>query len=340
MAVAELSNAWEKLHVEAETGDGYVRLRLSSISACATYAARRIGDGRKALIIEVSTASLPLAASYPQSAGFELVAEALAPGRFGKARLLLILTHERFQEVFHALCEDMARCLSTVHDEPEAVRTFISRLARWQTFLKKHEPGGLSLSERRGLFGELTVLQHLLSLGLDDQSAVAAWKGCRGANHDFQLLHGSIEVKTTSANTPHSFRVNNVGQLNDDGLEALFLNLISVDESEGGRISLPELVDQIRLMLSGSVPDMFEDSLLEAGYLEAHRTTYSFPRYSHRSSRYFRVTDAFPRLLAAALPVGVEDVTYAVAVAACTSFEENESLVLNQLLHGAVSAYE
>jgi hypothetical protein len=330
--VTELSNAWQKLDPALGAGDGYVRLRLPSITACATYAARRISDGRETLIVEIPTASLPPAAEYPQSAGFELKAEALAPGRFGRARLLLCVSHDRFRDIFHVLCEDVVRCLATALDEPEAVRTFVSRLARWQAFLKKHDPGGLSLTERRGLFGELTFLNQLLSCDINARAAVDAWKGCRAANHDFQLPHGSVEVKTTSANTPHSFRISNVGQLNDHGIESLYLHLIKVDENEGGAISLPELLEQIRVKLEGSAVEVFEESLLEAGYFQVHHVLYSSPRYSVRSKRYFHVREGFPRLLATALPAGIEDVTYAVAIAACTPFERDEQQVLDQLL--------
>jgi hypothetical protein len=340
MVVTELSSAWEKLNPAAGVGDGYVRLRLPSVAACATYAGRSISDGREVLILEIATASLPTSSEYPQSLGFELRSEALAPGRFGKARLLLLGTQDRFRDIFHALCEDIVRCLSTTSDEPEAVRTFVSRLARWQTFLKKHEPGGLSAPERRGLFGELFFLRQLLAVSENAQVAVDAWRGCRGENHDFQLLRGSVEVKTTSANTPHSFRISNVGQLNDHGVEALYLHLIMVEENEGGTVSLPELLDQIRAELAGNPLSAFEESLLEVGYFEVHQSLYSSPRYSLRSKRYFHVTEGFPRLLDSALPPGVEDVTYAVAIAACKPFETDESQVMNQILQKVVSVDE
>ena len=330
--MTELSDAWEKLHAHSEDEQGFVRLRLSSVGACATYAARRISNGLEALILEVSTASLPKLIAYPHSVGFEIIGEPLEPGRSGRTRLLLSLTNARFQDIFQPLCTDVVRHLSTAINETEAVRTFISRLVRWQAFLRRYDPAGLSLEERRGLYGELTFLSNLLSHGLPSHEAVHAWKGSKGANHDFQLPSGSVEIKATSANTPHSIHISNVGQLDEQGVNALFLLLITLDENEGGESSLPELIHLIRSKLEGIAADDFEESLIDARYLDLHAEIYSSPRYTIRSKRFFRVLDGFPRLLANALPSGVEDVRYSVAVAACVAFECSEQQMLELTL--------
>jgi hypothetical protein len=65
----------------------------------------------------------------------------------------------------------------------------------------------------------------------------------------------------------------------------------------------------------------FEDGLLEAGYVDAHRDLYAAPKYSIKSRRFFRVAEGFPMLTPESLPSGVEDVRYTVAVAACAPYE-------------------
>jgi hypothetical protein len=232
------------------------------------------------------------------------------------------------------LCEDVVQSISSAKGEAEAVGAFVVRLSRWQAFLRKHGPGGLSIEARRGLYGELTFLRKLLTRTADG-SAIGAWKGWSFTNHDFQLPTGNVEVKTTSANTPHSFQVSNVGQLDDRSIPRLFLNLMVVDENEGGAESLPELVESIRLLVSDDWAGRFDDSLVQAGYLEAHRDHYSAPRYNIRSSRFYRIEEGFPRLRAEDLPAGVEQVTYSVAVAACRDFLHYESQVFLELLPGS-----
>lgn len=331
--MTELTSIWGRLSLDGEPRDGFVRLRLTSVRSCATYAARHVASGAEALVLEVEAESVQGSPSYPQSVGFDVRAEALEPGRSGRTRILLVLTNERYRDIFQTLCADVVRKLEDVDSETEAVRTFVSRLVRWQAFVRKHGTAGLSLEARRGLYGELRFLQDLLS-AIGMAPAVSSWKGSMAADHDFQFSSGSIEIKSTSANTPHTFRVNNAGQLNDRGVPCLFLQLLVLNESEGGAESLPELVDTIRHSLASPTSEDFEDALAAAGYLESQRDLYSAPRYSVRAETHFRVSAGFPRLLLSDLPDGVEDVSYAVAIAACTQFELGRADVFRELLHG------
>jgi hypothetical protein len=264
----------------------------------------------------------------------------IAPGRAGRTRLLLRLANPRFRDVFHALCDDVVQSLAATSDEIEAVRTFVARLARWQAFLRRHSPEGLSLEERRGLFGELSFLRDVLLPRMDGVAAVRSWKGWQSANHDFQFAAGSVEVKTTSANLPHAFHVSNVGQLDDGATAALFVHLLHVSEEESGASSLPELVAFIREHLPDDGTALFDDALVEFGYLDAHTESHSLPRYTVRSRRYFVVEDGFPRLLGRMMPPGVEEVSYSVAVAACTPFERGITTVIASILPQSVSNHD
>jgi hypothetical protein len=330
--VSELRSAWSRLH-PAEYGEqGYVRLRLPSVSACPAYAARKISDGTTAIMLEVHADAVSPNTEYPQSKGFEITVDALEPGRAGRIRLVLALVDPRFGDVFGALCEDVVGSLISARGEASAVQIFLSRLFSWQAFLRKHDPGGLTLQARRGLYGELIAMLDFIERGLPPEEAVQAWKGCRGAPHDFQLKHGSLEVKTTSASTPHSFHVSNVAQLDDSGVETLFVLLVVLYETEGGAQSLPELVQAIRERLQSSAIDAFDSCLREAGYLDVHSELYANPRYTIRTQRYFRIHSGFPRLLPAALPLGVEDVTYTVSIAACTPSECTAEVFFSSVL--------
>lgn len=314
--------------VHGEARSGFVRLRLPEVTACAVYAARSVADDLEAVVLEVKTEAIPGKAAYPEARGLNIDASPMSPGRSGDTRLVLALADGRYRDVFHSLADDIVTKLADVATEAEAVRLLITRLSRWQTFLRRHGHQGMSLEERRGLLGELYLLRTHILPNTDADTAIAAWKGSRRANHDFQFLRGSIEVKTTSSNTPHSFHVSNIKQLDSPGQGQLFVFFVLVEESEGGDASLPSLIDLVRNELHGAALDAFEDCLVEAGYLEAQREQYASPRYSLRRERFFRVDDGFPRLRESELPSGVEDVRYQVALAACTPFEVFESDVL------------
>jgi hypothetical protein len=212
--------------------------------------------------------------------------------------------------------------------ESGAMREFISRLARWQAFLHRHSAEGMSLEARRGLYGEISFLLLLIESGMPSARAVHAWTGCRRTSHDFQFESGHVEVKTTAASTPHAFHVSNATQLDPSGLPALFLHLIRVDEGEGAATTLPELVAAVSTRLEEQSRMSFADSLLEAGYVDAHHDLYAAPKYSIKSRRFFRVAQGFPMLVPESLPSGVEDVRYTVAVAACAPYEVIEHEVL------------
>jgi hypothetical protein len=338
--VTPLRDVWDRLTPHPGDNDGYLRLRLASVTACATYAARSATDGAEALLLELGTESLAGIGAYPHSAGFDVRSEVIALGRAGRTRLLLRLANPRFRDVFHALCDDVVQSLAASSEETEAVRSFVARLTRWQAFLRRHSPEGLSLEERRGLFGELLFLRDVLLPHMDGLAAVRSWKGWQSANHDFQLPAGSVEVKTTSANLPHAFHVSNVGQLDDGATAALFVHLVQVSEEESGASSLPELVASVRERLPDDGIASFDDALVEFGYLDAHAESHSLPRYTIRSRRYFVVEDGFPRLLGNMVPPGVEEVSYAVAIAACAPFEREIATVIASILPESVSNHE
>lgn len=332
MTGIDLAVLWERLDLAGEQGEGYVRLRVPSVRACAAYAARRISSGIEALIIEVSSEAVHGSPVYPQSAGFEVRADAIEAGRTGRTRIILSLTDERYRDIFRVLCEDVVRKMEEVGSETDAVRVFVSRLMRWQAFVRKHGVEVLSLEARRGLYGELRFLRDFLLDRIEDVAAVSAWRGCYGADHDFQLGHGHVEVKTTSANTPHAFHVSNVGQLDDNGIPSLFLHLVTLEEGETSGESLPELVEYLRQKLDPGVAEQLEVSLEEAGFLNVHREQYALPKYTLRAQRFFKVASGFPRLCEEMLPPGVENVRYMVAVAACTPYELMAEQAVRELL--------
>ncbi|MCA1788733.1 MAG: PD-(D/E)XK motif protein [Thioalkalivibrio sp.] len=328
--MSAVSELWDQLDLSRGDTTGYVRLRIREVVACATYAAKRIDDGGEALIIEVDTDSLPADLTYPRSATFSVSPVLITPGRSGRTRLILALADERYSDVFRALCDDLAQRMSVTADPRAAVKLFAAQLHRWQAFLRAAGPTGLSAEVRRGLAGELTFLRDELLDRLGDD-AVEAWAGWAAADHDFQLLGGNVEVKTTSANTPHSIPISNVGQLDDASTPALFLCLTLVDESVNSGESLGELVSAVRTRLGPATLPAFDDRLAECGLMIADGNMYPTPKYTVRERCLFCVREGFPRLTLNDLPNGVEDVRYAVSVAACTPFAVDRTATLDAI---------
>lgn len=325
-----LAEAWDRLNTTSGEPGNYVRLRLPAVSACPTYAARRLSDDAVALVLEIDKRVLAGLSNLPESKGLEFSITPLSRGRSGKARLILALSDPEFLDVFSSLADDLVRTLRQAASETEAVELLVDRLQTWQDFLRRFGSRGMSREARRGLYGEMVFLRDYVLQVLPGMEAVMAWTGPRRTPHDFQTPYGSVEVKTTAAASPHSFRVANVRQLDDHGVPALHLCVVTVDESEGGDETLPEAIDGLRSALGVSAKDL-DKRLMRIGYIEAQRALYRSPRYSIRSLRFFRIGDGFPRLLESEIPNGVEGVSFSVALAACADFASSDREVLETL---------
>jgi hypothetical protein len=317
--VSNVADIWSKLVRQGETAMGYVRLRVRRVEACAVYAARSIESGLEALVIEVSTSALPGDVELPRSAGFDVIPSPIDPGRQGRTRIVIALTDARYADVFRALCEDLIHRMALATEESDAVRVLTLQLARWQAFLRAVGMEGMSLEARRGLAGELAFLRDELLPRMGDP-AVHGWTGWAAANHDFQLPGGSVEVKTTAANTPHAFRVSNVGQLDHRTTPALYVCLTRIDESQISGESLLEIVESLRDRLQPSAVAILEDGLAQVGLVVAAGSMYALPKYTIRGRQTFHVREGFPRITADDLLAGVEKVEYSVAIAACQPF--------------------
>ncbi|MEZ4266639.1 MAG: PD-(D/E)XK motif protein [Myxococcota bacterium] len=337
--MSSLLSAWGLLDTTGQRHGGFVRLRLGEVKNCATYAARSVVDQLEAVVLDVSTKSIPGDAEALDARGLSMRAEALAPGPNGRTRIVLAVADPRYRALFQTLAADVVSEMIDADSEKDAVARFVARLARWRSFLRIHGNESLSREGRRGLVGELLFLRnHVLAFpGLADP--IGSWKGCRGAHHDFQFLGGSVEVKATASSNPRSFHVSSIPQLDMPDQHRLFIYFVALEESESGEFSLADLVDSLRDAVGASSLDAFDECLFHAGYLTDHSESYATPRYWLKQERFFRVDESFPRLLQERIPDGVDTVRYEVALAACTPFGVVAAEVV-QALFGAGGSVE
>ena len=125
-------------------------------------------------------------------------------------------------------------------------------------------------------------------------------------------------------------------QLDETLVELLLLCHVSLvlDGREGK--SLPELVNRLRATIQiqdVSALDGFNAKLIEAGYLDSHSELYSDTRYRHRETRFFKLTNGFPRIAARDLHDGISECTYTVLLAACALYEVGGAEAIAALLN-------
>lgn len=245
--------------------------------------------------------------------------------------ICLRLEHTEHRQVFINICSNLAEGLQHI-DSPAIRKTaLIDFIDRWSRFFEKYRLEGLSSEEQRGLFGELWWFKRLLNAGITSRECLDAWKGCRRAYHDFEIIGKVVEVKTTLSKEPRRVWISSERQLDNTGLISLHLLVLTLVQSEKGGKSLPDMIQELRELMSAMPSHVaeFDNSLREAGYLDAHNTLYK-ASYTVRMEELFKVIDGFPRIIS--LPTGVGDLKYSLMAGSCSDYLTNTNEYLNSVV--------
>lgn len=235
-------------------------------------------------------------------------------------------------ELFETLCRDVIAASEFAESESEALERAIGRTFRWHYLLRGGKLDVLSEEAQKGLVGEIIVLQMLFdTLGV--RPALAAWTGPAGAPKDFELKADCIEVKARRGASQPFVKISSEHQLSDVPDRRLWLGIIAVDKVQAphGR-TLTEHVSEVTNLLEQTEPSAIIDwdqRLAEAGFDALH--DYSAWRWIVSFPEFHAVTEGFPRI-SSPVPLGVENVTYALAISACTPFRTDWGRIRSKLI--------
>jgi hypothetical protein len=318
-----LEEIWQQLEREAagSSRQGILRRRIYTEAGCDLFVGIERPSGRRLLLIQVQESVAKRMENLPRMRGCEIIFTRVPEDPADKVSVCLFLNEARFTDVFTSLSEDLARHLEPVRGDAETVAALLGRLQRWQKFLQRSAEG-LGEDAQRGLFGELWFLRHYLIGTVGRLEAVRAWKGPEKAIHDFQLRGVSVEVKTTIAKQHTKLLIASERQLDCSSVRRLIIFHLAIETNRIGNMTLPALVREVRSELNqdAEARDLFEDRLLDTGYLDRHEPLYVNVAYSTRAHNAFDVRDGFPRLTEASLPPGVGDLSYSIVISSCVPF--------------------
>ena len=153
---------------------------------------------------------------------------------------LSIRLDNNLNEVYPVLCTVLDRIQLGGETFASAVDATLSALAEIVALRR-----GLSLEQQVGLVGELLFLS-CAAMEWGPQSALDAWRGPQGEEHDFGLAEADIEVKVTLGER-RTHWISSLSQLVPTGLRSLFIfsiQLTRANESVGWK--LPDLINQVR----------------------------------------------------------------------------------------------
>lgn len=160
--------------------------------------------------------------------------------------------------------------------------------------------GRLTDQEEVGLFGELYVLDRLIS-DLGEIDAVACWRGAVSEEHDFGFADDDVEVKTTITEARRHW-IATVTQMEPTQSRALWVLSLQLTTAGLGGITLPELIARIRhKLVDGAVRHRFESLLSEVRWRDDQSVLYA-RRFRFRTKpAAFHVNASFPAVTRAAL---------------------------------------
>lgn len=232
----------------------------------------------------------------------------------GERRFIDVECTERgAQPMLDLLAADMIQFLASGKAPPGAVAE--AAFTKWRRIWAQVPKALLAKTEQVGLFTELWFLAYWLipSVGV---SSVRRWRGPLGARHDFEGEKVSVEAKATLAQSARIHVINGIDQLDSPEAGALYLFSQRLREEGGAVNSLPLLVGKIRELLhsSGEVLDVFDSTLLKAGYHDAYAEDYGMMRFRVVDEMLYLVSEDFPRLsvrdLKHGLPPSIQAVQY------------------------------
>jgi len=294
-----------------ELRPGWRSIDLLETGGCRVKAARSSPGNEEAILLGFPTVRIGANTPLPRGQGFRM--EKAHLGEVGEGCLWLAIVRQPAGslELFAAVASDVVRLLSSSRkmSEKQVYQQVLGRVRSWQEFMRKGREG-LSAEAELGLVGELYLMREMVEQGVPLFTAVDAWKGPHDGLHDYLLLGGAVEVKTTLASEGFPVRIQSLDQLDDSHSHPLFLAGLRFSSGTVG-FSLPHLVKEMRSIIEPdqAAASLFESALLAAGYLDMHADGYD-RKFVFSEMKVYLVDKDFPRLVPFNIPGAIRRAQY------------------------------
>lgn len=302
---------WEKLEASRSVNDEW---RVLSVAPALTN--RLLGGisktGNRCLLIALREGEETL--NDAKSRGLSVRTEQLTEGaQKAGAYLVVECIDTTGHPLFDLIAGDLAAALQSADPATAVTRV----LGKWRRFWSQAPRTMMSREEQLGLFAELWFLLHWMLPAVATDVAVKRWRGPIGARRDFEWVGHAIEVKCSNIVRGPVFRISSIDQL-DAGTDDLWLFGLRVREDASSPLNLPDLVAACLAALDQD-PDSqmrFESILARSGYSRMFESEYRVMLLRIVDSKLYKVSDAFPKLIAASfaqgVPNGVSEVSYTI----------------------------
>ncbi len=232
--------------------------------------------------------------------------------------LQLSLVNPQDIDLFAVLCKDLLTFTISAKSANDCLEMLFVRLIKWQRLLSKGGPRLLDAQEIRGLFAELTFMQKELIPRFGPDS-VQFWKGPSGFPQDFATQKKIFEIKSHLVGSQQVVRISSPSQLWVESAE-LYLCVYHLTEVSAGGKSLGVLIDELAsaIAVSSVASEEFDEKITSLGYMDLNE--YRLQEFVVLKDECFLVSDSFPRIKPSSLNPGIQDLTYAIQLAALSPF--------------------
>lgn len=248
------------------------------------------------------------------------------------SELVIILLENDLSDIFSYFIEDIINELIFVNDQNIALLKISSKVNYWKRLFSKITGDILTPQQQRGLYGELFFLNELLELNVDKALIINGWHGPLGANQDFFYNGLAVEVKTSKSNKP-SIKISNEYQLDNAGLNDLYIQFYKLNEYPGGAETLYNIINSIRQKINNESLIQFNEKIENLG-INPETEEYNNISYSIGFERTYLITDDFPKIIRNNLAEALSAVSYEIEPKLCVEFETDITLIFNHITNG------
>ncbi len=310
MKIQELEAKWELITVGQP---GSIKsLRIDGISVPDLFIGWN-AELKRCLILKLPANYL---ADFQSSVKQNLSLELFTDTRW----VVLTLLDEQYNDLFDDLIFSIYNKISTMPDAVFYVSEFLKTYYKWSEFFQDNLTNGLSDDTIKGIFGELIVLNDILSLtpatGIND--VLNSWKGPYDTGNDFIGESKNIEVKTKVAAAAH-VKISSEFQLQPELGKDLELQVVNINPDPLNGISLKDIVLTIRDYVTSKLGDytIVLTALSQKGLTNRNIADYDHLKFNALNLVTYAVTgNDFPRLIRTDLPDAINTVSYKLNLAA------------------------
>lgn len=241
----------------------------------------------------------------------------------GQWALSLTLVDDSYKDIFLLLCNDIIDSARAITSRKKAAGFIAKRYNEWREMLANARGNLLSVSEAKGLLGEMYFLQKYLALTYGIDKAALSWTGPMKLHQDFIIDDTWFEVKTVSS-TRSEVLVSSIEQLDcENPGELVVIRADRTSTTNENRITLNIVYNQLLAMIvDDSVKSEFSNMLFRFGYFP--RPEYDTAEYTYeiKDVQRYSVDLSFPCMRRNSIPESITDADYSLSLPSIASYRK------------------